>query len=332
LIELPVALLALAPLSIVAGVDLYLTLLLIGVAPTTSLWETPLPGALGDLDSPGLLIVVGSCYLLEFAAERFGVSSLVWNGFHALLRPLSGFLLGVLVLDGFPLWAMTLGALCAGFVASFVHAVRSGGAIIRRLTSNDRPSPLLLSLTEDVGVLAVVVLTLDRPGAAAALAGGLLIATLPFAANRLRAFGFGITLVASRPLAGLRARRWHGSDALPSWVTEALAEDSAVQELGPVRGTPAAGHRLPGAPAFAIGWLVIREGSPAFAYRARSRSILARLEGAEASALEQHPLHRTLSLHSAAGRFHLLFRQLGPTSETLLLEFGEAPWAQAPTA
>jgi hypothetical protein len=324
------ALLALAPLSIAAGVDLYLTLLLIGVAPTTSLWEAPLPGALGDLDSPGLLIVVGSCYLLEFAAERFGVSSLIWNGFHALLRPLSGFLLGVLVLDGLPLWAMAIGALLAGFVASFVHAVRSGGAIIRHLTSNDRVSSLLLSLTEDVGVLAVVVLTLDRAGAAAVAAGVLLIAISAFAANRLRAFGFGITLLASRPLAGLRTRRWHGGDSLPPWVTEAVSGNAGLEELGTVRGTPAAGHRIPGAPAFAIGWLVIREGNPTFAYRAGGRSLVAQLESARAWGLEQHPLHRTLSLQNAAERFHLLFRHLGPTSETLLLEFEDMPLPAAP--
>ena len=62
---LPIApeILILPPLAIAAGIDLYLTLLLIVAAPTLGLWPE-LPGALGDLDSPSVLITVGVFYLL----------------------------------------------------------------------------------------------------------------------------------------------------------------------------------------------------------------------------------------------------------------------------
>ena len=93
----------LPPLALAAGVDLYLTLLFIGAAPTMGLWEAPLPGALSDLDSPGVLIMVGTFYVLEFAAERFPPAALLWNAFHAIIRPVSGTLLALLILDGQPL-------------------------------------------------------------------------------------------------------------------------------------------------------------------------------------------------------------------------------------
>ena len=73
---IPLVLLALPPLAVAAGVDLYLTLLFLAAAPTTGLWETPLPGALGDLDPPGVLVMVGAFYILEFAAERAPPSAL----------------------------------------------------------------------------------------------------------------------------------------------------------------------------------------------------------------------------------------------------------------
>lgn len=88
-----ILILILAPLAIAAGIDLYLTLLFLGVMPTTTWWSDPLPGALGDLDSLGIMVMLGGFYLLEFAAERFPTATLVWNAFHTVIRPVSGALL-----------------------------------------------------------------------------------------------------------------------------------------------------------------------------------------------------------------------------------------------
>ena len=97
---LPPEVVILAPLAIAAGIDLYLTLLFLGVMPTTTWWSEPLPGALGDLDSLAVMIMLGSFYLLEFAAERFPTPTLVWNAFHTVIRPVSVALLALLLLDG----------------------------------------------------------------------------------------------------------------------------------------------------------------------------------------------------------------------------------------
>ena len=96
---IPPELLVLPPLALAAGVDLYLTLLSSGPLPGPGWWDT-LPGALGDLGAPGVVLIVGSFYLLEFLAEAWPSAALFWNAFHAIIRPLAGALLALLLLDG----------------------------------------------------------------------------------------------------------------------------------------------------------------------------------------------------------------------------------------
>ena len=172
--DLPPEILVLPPLAIAAGLDLYLTLLFLGAMPTTTWWSEPLPGALGDLDSIGVMVMVGGFYLLEFAAERFPTATLVWNGFHAVIRPVSGALLALLLLDGQPPLVVASGAILAGALASAAHSIRSGASILRWLGSAAAPRPLLTSLVEDVVVLGLVALVIDQP--TWALAAGLVMA------------------------------------------------------------------------------------------------------------------------------------------------------------
>src|SRR5690606_29750819 len=155
--EIPPELWLLLPLAVAAGIDLYLTLLLIGAAPTLPWWTDPLPGALGDLDAPAILMVLGIVYIAEFAAERRPSSALVWNGVHALIRPVSSALLAALLLHGQGPSVLFGGSLAAGLVSWWAHAVRSGGAILRWLDPEPDPSVLLVSMFEDVLVLALVV-------------------------------------------------------------------------------------------------------------------------------------------------------------------------------
>ena len=58
-LDLSYGLLVLPALGLAAGVDLYLTLLLLGLAPAAGFWPA-LPGSLGDLASPGVLLLTGS--------------------------------------------------------------------------------------------------------------------------------------------------------------------------------------------------------------------------------------------------------------------------------
>ena len=318
---LPVELLVLLPLAVAAGIDLYLTLLLLGAAPTTPWWTLPLPGALGDLDSPGVLIMVGAFYLLEFSAERFAPAALVWNAFHAIIRPVAGALLALLLLDGEPLALVMSGAVLAGAIASFAHAVRSGGAIVRWLGSATSPHVLLVSLVEDALVLGLVALALDAPLAALEVSVALLALAAVAGPSHARAFGFAVRLAVARVSQTLTRRRWLGPEELPAWVRRSL-EGDVLAPGGGLRGSPAGVHRLPGAPRFATGWVVVRGGSPLFVYRRRRTATSVDLGPLVAEGVLESAFFRRVDLRTRAGAPACVFFGVnGPSEASLKAEF-----------
>jgi len=141
---LPIApeILVLTTLAVAAGVDLCLTLLLIGAAPTLGLWPLPLPGALADLDSPSVLVTVWTFYLLEFDAERFPPAALAWNAFYAIIRPVSGALLAFLVLDGQPLILILIEAVVSAALASVAHLTCSWASVAGDGRGSIHPAPV----------------------------------------------------------------------------------------------------------------------------------------------------------------------------------------------
>jgi ribosomal protein L34 len=326
--ELPAELLILAPLALAAGIDLYLTLLLLGAAPTTPWWDHPLPGALGDLDSPGVLIMVGTFYLLEFLAERSAPAGLLWNAFHAAIRPVAGALLALLLLDGAALPVVLAGAALAGALASLAHAVRSGGFVVRWLGSSTSPHALLVSLLEDVLVIGLVVLALDAPPWAFVVAGTLALAALLTSPSHARAFGFAVRLATARGFQTLTHRRWTGPEEIPLWVRRALERD-VFGPGGALRGSPVGAHRLPGAPRFTTGWIVIHGGSPVFVF---PRGILPGRVGGRAKAVDigalvgervvEKGFFRRVDLETVGGPPACVFFGVdGPSVESLRTEF-----------
>jgi hypothetical protein len=319
--ELPAELLILAPLALAVGIDLYLTLLFLGAATTTPWWSHPLPGALSDLDSPWILIVSGAFYLLEFSAERHAPTSLLWNAFHAVIRPLAGALLALLLLDGASLLVVVPAALLAGVLASLAHAVRSGGAIVRWLGSVTTPHVLLVTLLEDSIVLGLVTLALDAPLWALSVSAALAIVTALATPSHARAFAFAVRLVTGRAFQTLTQRRWMGPEELPWWVRRAL-EGDVLAPGGGLRGSPAGAHRLPGAPRFATGWVVIRGSSPVFVFLRGARVGAVDLGPLSADGVQETGFFRRVDLRTAAGTTtRVFFGVNGPSEESLRAEF-----------
>ena len=320
--DLPPELLILVPLALAAGIDLYLTLLFLGAAPTTPWWDHPLPGALGDLDSLGVLITVGAFYILEFAAERFEPAALVWNAFHAVIRPVSGALLALLLLEGQSLAIQLPGVALAAALASMAHAVRSGGAILRWLSPETSPHVLLVSLLEDAVVLAIVVLALDLPIWAPGVSIALVLVSAPTAPSHVRAFAFAVRLAADRAFQTLAQRRWLGQEELPAWVRRSLAGD-VLAPGGGLRGSPAGAHRLPGAPRFSTGWVVVRGGSPIFVYRRRpDRQSVVDLGELVSERVSDTGFFRRVDLTARGDTGVCVFFSVnGPSEESLKAEF-----------
>lgn len=319
--HLPPELLALCPVSLAAGVDLYLTLFFLGVAPATPWWDTPLSGALGDLSSAGVLVMAGGFYLLELTAERWPLSGLFWNAFHAVIRPLAGALLALLVLDGQPLEVIVAGAALAGILASAAHRVSVGGRTLVWLNPRATPHPLLVSFAEDAAVLGLLALVLDRPGWAAALSLLLILTALPPARAQARAFGFAVRLARGSLRRILGRSRWQGPEDFPGWVRRALTND-VMAPGGGLRGAPAAGYRLPGAPRFATGWVVVRGEAPAFVFRTRAGLGLVDLGPFGATAIFEGTFFRRVDLSGHEPRGSSLYFGLdGPERESLSSEF-----------
>ncbi|MEM7414201.1 MAG: DUF4126 domain-containing protein [Gemmatimonadota bacterium] len=319
--ELPIEILALTPLALAAGVDLYLTLLLLGAAPTLGLWDTPLPGALGDLDPPAVLIMLGAFYVLEFAAERFAPTALAWNAFHAVIRPVSGALLALLLLEGQPVLTIVAGCALGGVLASASHAVRSGATVLRWLDDDEAPSVLLTSLAEDVAVAGIVSLTLDLPLAATVVTVLVMVVLSPFAPSYGRAFRYAIVLTVRRVFVVFGLRRWRGPDEMPAWVAESFADESGHPTGAALRGSAVGARHLPGAPRFAVGWLVILHERPFFVVRRGGSVRRIGLGELRPTGVRDAEFFRRVDLRGGEKPAFLLFDRGGPSAEVLRAEF-----------
>jgi hypothetical protein len=315
-------LIILIPLAVAAGIDLYLTLLFLGAAAPMTSWRIgELPGALGDLESAQVLVVVGIFYLLEFAAERYAPSALVWNAFHAIIRPLAGALLALLLLDGEPFLLQLAGAIVAGALSSFAHAARSGGAIVRWLGSVNAPHVLIVSMLEDVIVVGLLALSLDVPIAALVAAVALVAGAALGGPSHARAFVFAVRLAVARVAQTLTQRRWLGPDELPPWIRSSM-EGDVLAPGGALRGSPAGAHRLPGAPRFATGWVVVRGGSPLFVYRRGNDAASVDLGPLTAHGVIETGFFRRVDLETSTGTpVCVFFGVNGPSEASLRAEF-----------
>ncbi len=318
LFDLAPELLALAPLAVAAGVDLYLTLLFLGAAPALGWWDL-LPGALGDLNSTGVLVMVGTFYVLELLTEFLPSAALFWNAFHAIIRPVAGALLALLLLDGYPLAVVAPSAMVAGILASVAHATRTGGGVLFWLDSKRVPNRLLVAVLEDAGVLGMVVLALDIPLVALGVAVVLCVASFRVVGSQVRAFAFAVGLVWARFWLTLGQPRWADPEEFPWWVRDALRGD-VMAPGGGLRGSPAAGHRLPGAPRFAIGWVVVRGDTPLFVFRRRTRTKRVNLGSLRAVGVAEGAFFRRVEM-AGPGSSNLYFRLDGPGRESLRAEF-----------
>jgi len=320
--DLPTAFLFLPALSLAAGLDLYLTLLLLGLSPHTGLWDQPLPGALDDLDSLGVHLVAGGFYVMELLAERRASTAMVWNAFHAVIRPLAGALLALLLLDGEPTLVVAGGAALAALLASLVHSVRTGGRLLLWLRSAHSPGQGLLSAAEDALVVALVLASLDFPGTVAMAALVLMVSAVVRAPSDVRAFRFSVGLAARRAFSPLGTPRWITAEGLPPWVRDGVRAQTDIWPAAGVRGLPAGAVGLAEAPRFVTGWLVSHGGRPAFYYRRRGEGRRVDLEGLATSRVVEHSLFRRLDLGGVdSGAGSLCMSKHGPETETLEAEF-----------
>ena len=141
-------------LATLAGLNLYLTVLLAGLAIHYH-W-IDLAASYPDLQvlgHPAVLIVAGVLFAIEFFADKIPWLDSAWDGLHTLIRPLGGAFLATHALGPqADHVADVITALLAGGVTLTTHGAKAG----TRLVANGSPEPfsnVLLSLTEDAAVV-----------------------------------------------------------------------------------------------------------------------------------------------------------------------------------
>jgi hypothetical protein len=167
-----------------SGISIYATVLVTGLA-----------GRFGGLESvpplferTDVLIVAGILAACEFVADKIPYVDSGWDAAHTVIRPAFGALVGGLIAGETGDLNEALAAALGGTTAFGSHATKAS----LRLAANASPEPfsnIALSLTEDGAVVAVLLLAIDHPWAALAIAlalllFGVLLAT--FAMRRIR--------------------------------------------------------------------------------------------------------------------------------------------------
>ena len=146
--------------SLAAGVNLYATVAILGLASRYQ-W-VQLPEQFKAFDNPWIIGAAGVLYVVEFVADKVPWVDSIWDSVHTLIRPVGGAVIAVASLgDASPTTTAAI-ALLGGVVSASSHATKAG----TRVAANTSPEPFInwvLSITEDLFVIGLSVITLKYP-------------------------------------------------------------------------------------------------------------------------------------------------------------------------
>lgn len=146
--------------SLAAGVNLYATVAILGLASRYD-WVV-LPEQFRIFDNSWVIYTALALFVVEFVADKVPWLDTVWDGIHTAIRPLGGALVAVSTLGDASPAVQGLVALVGGSLAASSHATKATA----RVTANASPEPFsnwALSLGEDVFVLGLAMLALKYP-------------------------------------------------------------------------------------------------------------------------------------------------------------------------
>jgi hypothetical protein len=198
------------PLSLTAGLNLYATVLVVGLAVRYG-WVENAPQSLDVLGSLPVLIVAGVMYLIEFIVDKFQFFDNAWDLIHTLIRPLGAIAIAVILTYGEGEPAVTvIAALMAGSVSFVSHSAKAGTrAFVNVVSPHENLSNTGLSMTEDFVAGGLAALAMIHPYAAAVVAVVILVFIVLFLPKLLRWGWFVSKAVLSRIPAFWRQRKDH---------------------------------------------------------------------------------------------------------------------------
>jgi hypothetical protein len=150
--------------SFAAGINLYATVAILGLAKRYG-WVA-LPEQFGVFDNDVVIVTAIVLYLIEFVADKIPWVDSMWDAVHTAIRPVGGAVIAVATLGDASPATQGLIALLGGTLAAGTHFTKAG----TRAAANTSPEPLsnwILSLSEDLFVVGLSALALKFPIAAA---------------------------------------------------------------------------------------------------------------------------------------------------------------------
>lgn len=252
------ALSAILGIAMVSGVNLYAAILTLGLGLRYG-WIFGLPPELAIVSHPAVLVAAGVFYLAEFVADKIPFFTPIWDGVHTVIRPVGAAMLAFGAASEMSPLAQVAAVLFAGSVALGTHSTKMGV----RILAHAAPEPAahsLLSVAEDIGVVALLLLAYQHPYIALPVLGALLVAMVAVLPLLLRILRFVVACVLGRLFSF-----WAHADKsdVPVWIQE-----QARGEV-PVRLYVRKGRF----PRLVLGYLVGREFLYKSWFRVRKRPI-----------------------------------------------------------
>jgi hypothetical protein len=158
-------------LSFAAGINLYATVAIIGLASRYG-W-VDLPAQYRVFDNTWVIGAAVFLYLVEFVADKIPWVDSLWDAIHTVIRPIGGALIAVASIGHAQPLFQGMAALAGALVATSTHAAKAG----TRAVANTSPEPFsnwALSFAEDGFVITLGFLALSHPFAAGIVVAGAL--------------------------------------------------------------------------------------------------------------------------------------------------------------
>ncbi|HEY2615501.1 MAG TPA: DUF4126 domain-containing protein [Chthoniobacterales bacterium] len=215
-------------LACLAGINLYLTVFLTGLAINQH-WIVLSPNyqSLEIFANPWIIVIAGLLYFLEFFADKIPWVDSAWDAVHTVIRPIGGALLAIQVFGHHTPTFDFLVLLLAGSTSLVTHTAKASS----RLIANGSPEPfsnIALSVIEDITVVGGLALIHYNPILALGIFALVLAAFLYFAPKVLRATKAKIYLALSK-LNG--PAEVGGSSTLPIALPSRLATIFSKQNI-----------------------------------------------------------------------------------------------------
>ncbi len=186
------------PLALTSGINLYGTVLIVGLCIRYG-WVADVPPAFHVLASEPVLIAAGIFYALEFFADKVQFVDQVWDVLHTIIRPLGAAVIAFSAVAEVDPELAFIVAMASGSVALASHSGKAGSRVALNMTSPaENITNITISVLEDVAVGILAVLALTYPYVATGIAGVILGLIFVFVPPMLRWSWFNLTALFAR--------------------------------------------------------------------------------------------------------------------------------------